>query len=247
MDIKKLNEAIAKALNEDTFYDTFDALKIEIANDLDNGSLGNNDFELEAHIEGIDIKDLRKCFREIVLSGIAECVREGTNCMDAMEVLISKDSIKAEDFDGILEDLYNLFNKSDDEIEEIRNGKEINLYCNWSIELPLDESLNHKKSMKESHSFTQDELANNRFVKLYQKCYEYRKEHPEMEAYEIANKLCFNANENWVNMDEIAKTWADMFVYDGAKDEDLIQKIREDIVEMIEEYLLDDEQDGDFE
>ena len=340
MDIKKLNEAIAKALNEDTFYDTFDALKIEIANDLDNGSLGNNDFELEAHIEGIDIKDLRKRFREIVLSGIAECVREGTNCMDAMEVLISKDSIKAEDFDDILEDLYNLFNKSDDEIEEIRNGKELILYCNWSIELPLNESVKpvrtnkkvikegtgifhgetlakvpkeewvgkiitvpydkadyeivelddednmavlkniktgetarmgykglqnplgymyylqgtgieesviDKKVMKESHSFTKDELANNRFVKLYQKCYEYRKEHPEMEAYEIANKLCFNANEGWVNTDEIAQTWADMFVYDGAKDEDFIQKIREDIIEMIEEYLLDDEQDGDFE
>ena len=112
----------------------------------------------------------------------------------------------------------------------------------------VNESLNsEKKTMKESHSFTQDELANNRFVKLYQKCYEYRKEHPEMEAYEIANKLCFNANEGWVNTDEIAQTWADMFVYDGAKDEDLIQKIREDIIEMIEEYLLDDEQDGDFE
>lgn len=164
MDIKKLNEAIAKALNEDTFYDTFDALKIEIANDLDNGSLGNNDFELEAHIEGIDIKDLRKSFREIVLSGIAECVREGTNCMDAMEVLISKDSIKTEDFDNILEDLYNLFNKSDDEIEEIRNGKEINLYCNWSIELPLDESLNHKKSMKEAVGVSEiDDLAKDYF------------------------------------------------------------------------------------
>jgi len=154
MDIKELNEAISKALREDDFYDTFDALKIEIANDLDNGSLGNNDFELEAHIEGIDIKDLRKRFREIVLSGIAECVREGTNCMDAMEVLISKDSIKAEDFDGILEDLYNLFNKSDDEIEEIRKGKEINLYCNWSIELPLKESLNsEKKNLKEEMEY----------------------------------------------------------------------------------------------
>ena len=104
-----------------------------------------------------------------------------------------------------------------------------------------------KKALKEEHYYTKDEEENNRFVKLYKKCYEYKKEHPEMEAYEIANKLCFNPNEDWVQLDEVAKTWADMFVFDGAKDEELIKTVREDIVEMIEEYLIDDEENGDFE
>jgi hypothetical protein len=80
----------------------------------------------------------------------------------------------------------------------------------------------------------------NKFVQLYKKCVEFKKANPEMDNFEIADKLCFNKNEGWVNYIPLVQTWLDMFTLDGTENEDILELMRQDMITIIAEYLEED-------
>lgn len=241
MNIKKLNETISRALREEgkTYYLYAGYHEIYLT-----------DHKLQPpYMYQAENTDLN----QLINDNISDIDEKG-NMIDPDAAFSTDDSIifdksimweinKTDLFSGVIE-------RMDDENdeEELRQNSVMDLSKYWDNTNESYTSVKVvKKSLKEEHIITKDEEENNRFVKLYLKCKAYKAEHPEMDNYEIAYKLVFNANEGWVNKDDIAKTWADMLVFDGAKDENLIYTVRQDILDMIEEYLTDDESDGDFE